>query len=95
MLNGVQRAHDLNEAPEVIRDLVETMTVFQNRSHPGGVTVEIVGRLNALLGEQASPQQRSRSVGKVGREREGDATTSIQSHKAREFNDLIATGERI
>jgi hypothetical protein len=55
MLNGVRRAHDLNEAPEVIRDLVETMTVFQNRSHPGGVTVEIVGRLNALLGEQASP----------------------------------------
>src|ERR1700676_1420719 len=27
--------------------------------------------------------------------REGDATTSIQSHKACEFNDLIATGERI
>src|SRR3979490_978052 len=44
-----------SEAAEAIRDLVETITVFRNPSHPGGVTVEIVGRLNALLGEQAHP----------------------------------------
>jgi site-specific DNA recombinase len=44
-----------SEAAEAIRDLVETITVFRNPSHPGGVTVEIVGRLNALLGEQAFP----------------------------------------
>jgi hypothetical protein len=44
-----------SEAAEAIRNLVETVTVFRNPSHPGGVTVEIVGRLNALLGEQASP----------------------------------------
>jgi len=43
------------EAAEAIRDLVETVTVVRNPSHPGGVTVEIVGRLNVLLGEQASP----------------------------------------
>jgi site-specific DNA recombinase len=40
-----------SEAAEAIRDLVETVTVFRNPS----VTVEIVGRLNALLGEQAYP----------------------------------------
>ena len=45
-----------SEAAEAIRDLVETVTVFRNPSHPGGVTVEIVGRLNALLGEQAYPK---------------------------------------
>jgi site-specific DNA recombinase len=44
-----------SEAAEAIRDLVETVTVFRNPSHPGGVTVEIVGRLTALLGEQAYP----------------------------------------
>jgi len=44
-----------SEAAEAIRDLVETVTVFRNPSHLGGVTVEIVGRLNALLGEQAYP----------------------------------------
>ena len=44
-----------SDAAEAIRDLVETVTVFRNPSHPGGVTVEIVGRLNALLGEQAYP----------------------------------------
>ena len=36
--------------------LVETVTEFRNPSHPGGVAVKIVGRLNALLGEQAYPQ---------------------------------------
>ena len=44
-----------SEVAEAIRDLVETVTVFRNSSHPGGVTVEIVGRLNTLLGEQADP----------------------------------------
>jgi site-specific DNA recombinase len=44
-----------SEAAEAIRDLVETVTVFRDPSHLGGVTVEIAGRLNALLGEQAYP----------------------------------------
>jgi hypothetical protein len=34
-----------SEAAEAIRDLVETATVLRNPSHPGRVTVEIVGRL--------------------------------------------------
>ena len=38
-------------------------------SHPGGVTVEMAGRLNAPLGEQALAPQGSASVGKVGSER--------------------------
>jgi hypothetical protein len=44
-----------SEAAEAIRDLVETVTVFRNPSHPGGVTVEIVGRLNALLANRPTP----------------------------------------
>ena len=38
-----------------MRDLVETVTVFRDLSKPGGVVVEIAGRLTALLGEQAYP----------------------------------------
>ncbi|MGO8918164.1 MAG: recombinase family protein [Stellaceae bacterium] len=43
------------EAAAAIRDLVETVTVFRDPSRPGSVAVEIVGRLNALLGERAYP----------------------------------------
>jgi len=46
-----------SEAAEAIRDLVETVTVFRDSSRPGAVTVEIAGRLNALLGEQAYPNK--------------------------------------
>jgi site-specific DNA recombinase len=46
-----------SDAAEAIRDLVETVTVFRDPSPPGGVTVEIAGRLNALLGEQAYPNK--------------------------------------
>ncbi|WP_245330287.1 MULTISPECIES: hypothetical protein [unclassified Bradyrhizobium] len=45
------------EAAEAIRDLVETVTVFRDPGRPGGVAVEIAGRLNALLGEKAYPNQ--------------------------------------
>lgn len=44
-----------SECAEAIRDLVDTVTVFRDTSKPGGVEVEIVGRLTALLGEQAYP----------------------------------------
>ena len=44
-----------SDAAEAIRGLVETVTVFRDPSRPGGVTIEIAGRLNALLGEQAYP----------------------------------------
>jgi site-specific DNA recombinase len=46
-----------SEAAEAIRDLVETVTVFRDPSRPGGVTVEIAGRLNTLLREQARPNK--------------------------------------
>jgi hypothetical protein len=48
-----------SEAAEAIRDLVVTVTVFRDPSRPGGVTVEIAGRLNALRAEQAYPQRDS------------------------------------
>jgi site-specific DNA recombinase len=46
-----------SDAAEAIRELVETVTVFRDLARPGGVTVEIAGRLNALLGEQAYPNR--------------------------------------
>jgi site-specific DNA recombinase len=55
------RAGD-GEAAEAIRDLVETVTVFRDPECPGGVSVEIAGRLNALLGDAAYPN-RVRGVG--------------------------------
>ena len=48
------RAGD-SECAEAIRDLVETVTVLRDTSRPGGVEVEIVGRLTALLGKKAYP----------------------------------------
>jgi site-specific DNA recombinase len=48
------RAGD-SESAEVMRDLVETVTVFRDPRKLGGVEVEIVGRLTALLGEKAYP----------------------------------------
>jgi len=46
-----------SDAAEAIRCLVETVTVFRDPSRPGGVTIEITGRLNALLGEHAYPNK--------------------------------------
>lgn len=46
-----------SDAAEAIRELVETVTVFRDASRPGGITVEIAGRLNALLGEHAYPHK--------------------------------------
>jgi DNA invertase Pin-like site-specific DNA recombinase len=45
------------EAAEAIRDLVDTVTVFRDPARPGGAAVEIAGRLNALLGDRAYPNQ--------------------------------------
>ena len=53
------------EAAEAIRDLVETVTVFRDPGRPGGVAVEIAGRLNALLGEKAYPNHVKGVWGKV------------------------------
>ncbi len=44
-----------SDATEAIRDLVETVTVFRDPSRPSGVTVEIAGRLTALLNEPVFP----------------------------------------
>ena len=46
-----------SEAAEAIRDLVDSVTVFRDPSRLGGVVVEVTGRLNALLGEQAYPNK--------------------------------------
>lgn len=53
------------EAAEAMRDLIETVTVFRDEARPGGVTVEIAGRLNALLGAQAYPNGIKGVWGKV------------------------------
>jgi hypothetical protein len=79
---------------EAIRDLVETVTVFRDPSRPGGVTVEIAGRLNALLGEQAYPNKVRGVWGKMVAG-EGHATTSDLAVKTNKFNNLVATGVRI
>lgn len=63
------------ECSEAIRDLVETVTVFRDGTRPGGVQVEILGRLTALLGEQAFPNRVKGVWGKMVAE-EGLATNS-------------------
>jgi hypothetical protein len=55
-----------SEAAEAIRDLVETVAVFWDPARPGGMMVEIAGRLNALLGEQAYPNKVRGVWGKGG-----------------------------
>lgn len=50
------------EAAEAIRDLVETVTVSRDDTRPGGVCVEIAGRLNSLIGGEAC-LSRVRGVG--------------------------------
>jgi hypothetical protein len=45
------------EPAQAMRDLVQTVTVFRDNSKSGGVIVEITGRLNALLGENAYPNR--------------------------------------
>ena len=54
-----------SEPAEAIRDLIETVTVFRDPSRPGGVTVEIAGRLTALLGEPVFPHNVRGVWGKV------------------------------
>ncbi len=53
------------EAAEAIRDLVETVTVFRDPARPRGVAVQVAGRLNALLGEEAYPNRVKAVWGKV------------------------------
>ena len=53
------------EAAEAIRDLVDTITVFRDPPRPGGVAVEIAGRLNALLGEATNPNRVTGVWGKM------------------------------
>ena len=43
------------EAADAIRDLVETITVCRDPARPGGMAVEIAGRPNAPLGQEAYP----------------------------------------
>ena len=50
------RAGD-SDAATAMRDLVETVTVSRDERRPGAVIVDIAGRLNSLLGEQAYPNR--------------------------------------
>jgi site-specific DNA recombinase len=52
------------EYPEVMRDLVESVTVRPS-NEPGRVEIDIKGRLNALLGKEAFPNRRSWSGGGI------------------------------
>ena len=54
-----------SEAAEAIRELVDTVTVVRDPARPGALMVEIAGRLNALLGEQAYPNKVRGVWGKV------------------------------
>ena len=45
------------EAAQAMRDLVQSVKVSRDNSKPGGVIVEITGRLNDLLGEKAYPNK--------------------------------------
>ena len=45
------------EAAQAMRDLIQTVKVFRDDANPGGVIVEITGRLNDLLGEKAYPNR--------------------------------------
>jgi site-specific DNA recombinase len=54
------------EAAAAIRDLVETVTARPDQDDRGGVVLEIVGRLNALLGDRPGANKGgSLSAGKV------------------------------
>jgi site-specific DNA recombinase len=50
------------EYPEVMRDLIQSVTVRAG-DEPGRVKVTIEGRLNALLGEEAFPNRRKGRAG--------------------------------
>ena len=69
--------------------LVETVTVFRDPSRPGGVTIEITGRLNALLGEQAYPNKVRGVWGKVVA---GDRTGQDSRHQTPAFPAIIDLG---
>ncbi|MCW5727208.1 recombinase family protein [Parvibaculum sp.] len=43
------------EAAEALRELVESVTVAPDPEMPGGLYIEVTGRLNALLGAEAFP----------------------------------------
>ena len=45
------------EVADVLRDLIDTVTVRRDPSRKGGVEVEIAGRLTGLLGEKAFPNR--------------------------------------
>lgn len=53
------------ECAEAIRELVETVTIHRDSSSPGAVEIEVAGRLNAVLGDQAYPNGVKRVCGLV------------------------------
>ena len=48
---------EIQKAAEAMRDLIETVRIFRDPSRPGGMVVEIMARLNALVEEQAYPNE--------------------------------------
>jgi hypothetical protein len=53
-LEAGERAGDA-DGTAVIRSLVESVTVYRDKTRDDGISIEIVGRLNSLLGEKAYP----------------------------------------
>jgi site-specific DNA recombinase len=43
------------EGANLMRELVESVTVFPHETRTGGVIIELKGKLNALLGDRAYP----------------------------------------
>ena len=78
-----------SDAAEAIRCLVETVTVLRDPSRPGGVTIEIAGRLNALLGEQAYP---NKVRGVWGKMVAGDGVGQDSRHQTIELPAIIELG---
>src|SRR5262249_33211155 len=43
------------EGANIMRELIESVTVYPHETKPGGVIIELKGKLNALLGDRAYP----------------------------------------
>ncbi|WP_082767490.1 recombinase family protein [Bosea sp. PAMC 26642] len=50
---GINRGD--GDGATALRDLVDSVTVYRDKSRSDGISIEIAGRLNALLGEEAYP----------------------------------------
>jgi site-specific DNA recombinase len=68
-----------SEAADAIRALIKTVTVYRAPSRPGGVEVEISGRLTALLGDMAFPNSIMGEWGKLVAEARHIASPTMEN----------------